>query len=267
MIPLLRRLPSSLSAGLGLLLGLLLIVPMVAIVLRGLGVDWGQLASPQLLAAIGLSFLTTGLATLSIFVLGTPIAYFLARRSFHFKRALTALIELPIILPPTVAGLALLLALGRRGLFGESLEALGISLPFTTAAVVIAQIFVAAPFYIRAAQTGFQSVPLSVEEAARMDGANNQQVFWRVTFPLAGNSVLTGLSLSWARSLGEFGATLMFAGNITGRTQTMTLFIYNAFESNLGAAIAASLILMTLGFLTILISHRLAGPNSQPDLF
>lgn len=264
---LVRKFSSGLQAGAGLLLGLLLVVPLLAIVLRGASVDWERLVSPQLFSAIVLSFITTGLATVLIFALGTPVAYVLARRQFPFKRALTALIELPIILPPTVAGLALLLALGRRGLFGEALESMGIALPFTTAAVVIAQAFVAAPFYVRAAQTGFQSISKTIEEAARLDGASKLEVFWRITFPLASNSVFTGLSLSWARSLGEFGATLMFAGNITGRTQTMTLFIYNAFESNLDAAIAASLLLMAVGFATILVAHRLAGPRQQPDFF
>ncbi|MCW5876773.1 MAG: ABC transporter permease [Anaerolineales bacterium] len=259
-----NKLQPAVIASLGLALILLMGVPLLAIVLRALGFGGVSFSDQQLLSAVGLSFLTTGLAILLIFLLGTPVAYFLARRQFRFKRVLTVLIELPIILPPTVAGLALLLALGRRGLLGDALGSLGISLPFTTAAVVIAQVFVAAPFYIRAAQAGFQAVPDSVEEAARIDGATNQQVFTRVTFPLAANSVLTGLSLSWARALGEFGASLMFAGNISGRTQTMTLFIYNAFESNLDAAIAASLILMGLGYFTLYLSHRLAAPHSEP---
>lgn len=250
-------LPGFMSLILTTLLGL----PLVAVILRGVtGSAWLGFSDEYLLAAISLTLVTTLSAAAVIFVFGTPLAYFLARTRFRFKRALTVLVELPIILPPTVAGLALLLAAGRRGLLGGLLGDLGISLPFTTLAVIVAEVFVASPYYVRSAQVGFASVPISIEEAARIDGASPWQVFTRITFPLAIQSVLTGLSLSWARALGEFGATLMFAGNITGRTQTMTLFIYNAFESNLDGALAASLILLALGALTLFASQMFTSP-------
>jgi molybdate transport system permease protein len=163
-------------------------------------------------------------------------------------------LDLPIVLPPAVAGLALLMTFGRRGVFGPALTQLGINLPFTTIAVVMAQVFVAAPFFIRSAQTGFASIPREIEEGASDLGADAWHVFRHVTFPLAGPALLSGIILSGARALGEFGATILFAGNFAGRTQTMPLAIYQAMESDLGAAlaVAAVLVFMSFGFLLIL---------------
>ena len=159
------------------------------------------------------------------------------------------MIDLPIVLPPSVAGLALLLTLGREGFLGKPLDALGIELPFTTVAVVLAQAFVSAPFFIRAARLGFASIDRHLEDAARVDGATEAQLFRSITLPLAGSALAAGLVMSWARSLGEFGATIMFAGNVEGRTQTLPLVVYSEFTGgNLDGSIAAAAILVLAAF-------------------
>jgi molybdate transport system permease protein len=159
-------------------------------------------------------------------------------------------VDLPVVLPPAVAGLALLMAFGRRGVLGGALGTLGLSLPFTTAAVVVAQTFVAAPFYVRAARLGFAAVDAQLEEAAYTEGASQWQLFRHVMLPLTGRALASGLVLCWTRALGEFGATIMFAGNLPGRTQTMPLAIYLGLEQNLGVALALSaLLLLTSGVL------------------
>ena len=158
-------------------------------------------------------------------------------------------IDLPIVLPPSVAGLALLLVFGRRGLLGESLSVLGIEIAFTTIAVVIAQTFVSAPFFIRSARTGFASVDHDLEDAARVDGASERQLFRSITVPLASAALAAGLVMSWARALGEFGATIMFAGSVAGKTQTLPLVVYAEFQGgDLDAAIAAASILVLAAF-------------------
>jgi molybdate transport system permease protein len=150
-----------------------------------------------------------------------------------------------------------LITLGRRGLLGPSLDALGISLAFTTGAVILAQTFVAAPFYIRAAQIGFQNVPEEIESAARVDGASGWALFRLITLPLAFRALLAGLTLSWARALGEFGATILFAGSLQGRTQTMPLLIYNVLERDIDAAIWTGLLLVILALATLLLAQWL----------
>lgn len=233
--------------------------PIIALILRGIeNQNLQALYGPNLLYAISLSLLTTLLSTLIILALGLPLAYFLARNDFRLKNFLIVIIELPIVLPPTVAGLALLIAAGRRGLLGGLLGALGISIPFTMTAVVIAQVFVAAPLFIRAAQVGFQEVSREIEDSARMDGASGYALFSRITFPLASKSIAAGLTLSWARALGEFGATLLFAGSLVGRTQTLPLFIYTALESDVDAAVMASIILLVIAFLALILSKTIS---------
>ena len=166
------------------------------------------------------------------------------------------LIDLPIVLPPSVAGLALLLVFGRRGLSASRCRS-WLEIPFTVIAVVIAQLFVAAPFYIRSARTGFASVDHDLEDAARVDGATERQLFARVTVPLASSALAAGLVMSWARALGEFGATIMFAGNVEGQTQTLPLVVYSEFQSgNLEASIAAAAILVLAAF-GVLVAVRL----------
>jgi len=189
---------------------------------------------------------------------GTPLAYLLARWKFRLKFWLELLIDLPVVLPPSVAGLALLIAFGRQGTFGSLLAPFGITLPFTAAAVVMAQTFVAAPLYVRAARIGFTEIDLQLEEAAHVEGANQWQLFRDVMFPLAGRALIGGAILTWTRALGEFGATILFAGNLEGVTQTMPMAIYLGFERNLGVAITLSVMLVGVSTILLLLTRRLA---------
>jgi molybdate transport system permease protein len=233
--------------------------PQFALLWRGIQTGgWKELPDAGIPEAILLSFYTTGISALLTIIIGTPLAYVLARWRFLGRNLVIVLVELPIVLPPTVAGIALLVAVGRRGLLGPLLSSLGINLPFTTAAVVIAQTFVSAPFFIRAAQVGFRSVPSEIEDAARVDGASGLALFSTITLPLSRTALAAGLTLSWARALGEFGATILFAGSIAGRTQTMTLLVYNVLESDLDAAIWTSLILLAFAFIALIISQWLS---------
>jgi molybdate transport system permease protein len=214
---------------------------------------WQSLDSELVPTAITLSLVTTSITACLTILLGTPLAFILARWHFRGRNVLNVLVELPIVLPPAVAGLALLLTFGRRGFLGPVLDQFGINLPFTTIAVVIAQTFVAAPFFIRAAQVGFQGVPREIEDAARVDGADGLQLFFFVTLPLALRALAAGLVLSWARALGEFGATILFAGSLQGRTQTMPLLIYNILERDIDAAVTTGLILVGFALVALLI--------------
>jgi molybdate transport system permease protein len=226
-----------------------LLLPLIALLLRiPLAQLLTNLANPEVSQAISLSMVTTGLTVLITLLLGTPVAYLLARRRFRGHTALDTLIDLPMVLPPSVAGIALLVAFGRRGLLGQYLSVAGIELAFTTNAVVLAQLFVAAPFYIKAAATGFASVDLELEQAAALDGASPFQVFRYVTAPLAWTALFGGAVMTWARALGEFGATIIFAGNFVGRTQTMPLAIYQGFEQDLTVALTLSVILLAVSF-------------------
>lgn len=230
-------------------LALFLLLPMVALLWRTMPlmlVD--HLATDAVWMAIQLSLRTSLLSTLITLLLGTPVAFLLARRQFRGRTLLETLIDLPMVLPPAVAGLALLLTFGRRGLLGLYLADLGIEIPFTQSAVVMAQTFVAAPFYVKAAMTGFAAVERELEQAAALDGANPWQIFRYVTIPLAWSGLFGGLIMTWARALGEFGATIIFAGNFPGRTQTMPLAIYLGFELDLGVALALSVLLLVISF-------------------
>jgi len=241
----------------GLLLGLWLI-PLGALLLRGFGAGaLGYWADPMVQQALRLSLLTSSIASCLVLLTGTPLAYALARWEFRGRAALDVLIDLTLVLPPAVAGVALLIAFGRRGVLGPLLTELGLSLPFTTAAVVLAQIFVAAPFFVRAARIGFDAIDPQLEEAATTEGASQWQLFRYVMLPLAGRSVLSGLVLCWTRALGEFGATILFAGNMAGRTQTMPLAIYLGFERDIGVALALSVLLLLVSALLLLALRRL----------
>ena len=239
----------------GLVLGLPVFVLVGRAILDGSLLETAGLA--VVADALALSLATTAVTALLTVVFGTPLALALARRRFRGQVMVETLIDLPIVLPPSVAGLALLLVFGRRGLLGEPLSVMGIEIPFTVIAVVIAQLFVAAPFYIRSARTGFASVDHDLEDAARVDGATERQLFVRVTVPLASSALAAGLVMSWARALGEFGATIMFAGNVEGQTQTLPLVVYSEFQSgNLEASIAAAAILVLAAF-GVLVAVRL----------
>jgi len=232
----------------GLLLVLFIMIPLFALVERALGSAdfWPSLGKPVVRDALRLSAVTTGTTLLIAVLTGTPLAYLFARHAFRGKRLLETIIDLPLVLPPVVAGIALLVAFGRRGLLGDELRLLGIALPFSTAAVVIAQVFVAAPFYVRSAKVGFADVPRDIEEAAAIDGATRMETFRDVTLPLALHGIGAGAVLCWARSLSEFGATLLFAGNFQGRTQTMPLAVMGAYERDIDAALALSVLMLIL---------------------
>lgn len=215
-----------------------------------------NLREPSVNQAIFLSLRTSLTATALTLLIGTPAAYLLARRDFPGKRGIDTLLDLPTVLPPAVAGVALLMAFGRRGPLGTLLDHFGVQLTFTPVAVVLAQIFVAAPFYLRSAIVGFAAVDMELEQSAALDGASEWQIFNHVVLPLSRNAILSGTAMMWARAMGEFGATIIFAGNLPGRTQTMPLAIYIGFELDLGAALTLAVILMALSFL-VLVTVRL----------
>jgi len=238
-------------AGLAAVFALFLGLPIVTLVGRAVldGSLAAALASPIVLDALSLSLVTTAISLVITVSLGLPLAVVLARRQFRGKGWLEAVVDLPIVLPPSVAGLALLLVFGRRGLLSAPFEVIGISIPFTTIAVVLAQTFVSAPFFIRSARTGIAGVDRDLEDAARADGASERQLFRSVTVPMASAAIAAGLVMTWARSLGEFGATIMFAGNVEGRTQTLPLVVYGEFQAgSLDASIAAAAILVLAAF-------------------
>lgn len=260
------RLAGIVAGTLAALLALFFVLPFVALIWRALtlegSVDIDQLSIMQ---AVTISLGTTAITMGLILLFGTPLAYFLARYQFPFKRLLTVLIEIPIVMPPVVAGLALLSAFGRRGLLGAPLAELNITLTFTVIAVILAQLFVSAPFYIRAAQSRFEELPREYEDAAAVDGAGRWTTFWRVIVPQSSRALLTGLLVSWARALGEFGATILFAGSLQGRTQTMPLLVYGALERDLRTTFVTALILLGLAALAFTLTRWLAGVGREEE--
>ena len=255
----LRIVAIALGAALVLLLGL----PLLSLVLR---VSPGELLDrvrqPLILEALRLTLVPSLAATVTVVALGLPVAYALNMADFRGKRALEVLIDLPMVLPPTVAGVALLTAFGRTGLAGQALALFGVSLPFTTLGVIVAQAFVAAPFFVGAARAGFAEVDRKYLDAAASLRAAPGTAFLRVLVPLAAPSLLAGAAMSWARALGEFGATITFAGNMPGVTQTMPLAVYLALQSDVEAAIVLSVLLLAVS-LTVLVCIRLA-PSRLP---
>jgi molybdate transport system permease protein len=246
-----------------------LTLPIAVLLIRGtMTRSWEGLPASGVPEAIALSLFTTTVSAMLTVTFGTPLAFIFARWQFRFKRLLAVLVELPIVLPPAVAGLALLITLGSRGFLGPVLDFAGINLAFTTGAVVLAQTFVSAPFYIRTAQVGFQNVPKEIENAARVDGASGWALFRFITLPLALRALAAGLTLSWARALGEFGATILFAGSLQGRTQTMPLLIYNVLERDIDTAIWTGLILVVLALVALLIAQwlRAESPSTESML-
>ena len=230
-----------------------LILPLLALIMRtSLPQIADSLRQPAVSQAIWLSLRTSSAATVITVLIGTPAAYLVARREFRMKRAVDTLLDLPTVLPPAVAGVALLMAFGRRGLLGSQLDALGVQITFTPIAVIMAQIFVAAPLYLRAAILGFAAVENELEQSAALDGAAEWQVFRHIVLPLSANALLSGAVMMWARALGEFGATIIFAGNLPGVTQTMPLAIYIGFELDIDVALTLAVILMALSFLVLI---------------
>lgn len=236
----------------------LFVLPLFALFVRSINHDFFSYAfSEQAFKALRLSLVTSTVTAVIAIILGTPFAYILARWKFRFKSWIELLIDLPIVLPPSVAGLVLLIAFGRRGLFGSVLSIFGISLPFTIAAVILAQTFVASPLYVRSARVGFSQIDKQLEEAAHVEGANQWQLFHEVMLPLAGRTLLSGAILTWTRALGEFGATILFAGNLEGVTQTMPMAIYLGFERNIGVALTLSVLLVFVSILLLLLTKKL----------
>jgi len=227
---------------------LLFILPGISLILRAATISrTGQSSVFQtIINPLSLSLITTALSVLFVFLLGTPLAYNLSKMQHPIKRVISIFVELPIVMPPVVAGLALLSTFGRRGLLGAPLDFLGLQLTFTPIAVIIAQIFVGAPFYIRTVQNQFSTIPQEVEESARIDGASNWCIFRTIILPLSHRAIISGLILSWARSLGEFGATILFAGNLKGKTQTLPLFIYSSLENDLGATFSSASLMLII---------------------
>ncbi len=239
-------------AALALLAGFISL-PILSLVLWTVNENsWRAMATPEARDALLLSARTTSISMLIIISVGTPAAYVLARKEFRGKRLLDSLIDIPAVLPPSAAGIALLLTFGRFGLAGRYLEAFGVQITFTTAAVIIAEVFVAAHFYVRQATVGFSQVRRDVEEAARVDGAGHFGVFARVTVPLAFPALVAGAVMAWARALGEFGATVIFAGSFRGVTQTIPLAIFAEFQTNIDAAVALSVLVLGFAFVVIL---------------
>ncbi len=225
--------------------------------------SWQAMASPVAVDALLLSAKTTGITMAIVLVVGTPAAYALARIEFPGKKAVDTLVDIPAVLPPSAAGIALLLAFGRFGLLGEHLQAFGITLSFTTAAVIMAELFVASHFYVRQAAVGFGRVDRGVEEAAQVDGAGRATIFFRVTVPLTFPALLAGAVTAWARALGEFGGTIIFAGNFQGVTQTMPLAIYSALENDFDAAVALSVMVLGFAFAVILTARYLTRKAAE----
>jgi molybdate transport system permease protein len=217
------------------------------------------LLAPDVGTALRLSLECSVAAVALSLLLGVPLAWMLARMRFPGQPLVRALVTLPMVLPPVVGGVALLLAFGRRGFVGEALERLtGVTLPFTTAGAVLAEAFVAMPFLVVAVEAGLRQVDRRYEEAAATLGAGPWTRFWRVTLPLVAPSLGAGAALCWARALGEFGATITFAGNFPGKTQTMPLAVYIALETNPDAAVALSLILLVVSLVVLVgLRHRL----------
>ena len=233
---------------------LLFALPIVALIWRA-GVDglFPYITQPGAISALRLSLWTSALSVCITVITGTPLAFVLAQRKFNGKNWLELIVDLPVVLPPSVAGIALLIAFGRQGVFGAWLRAWGITLPFTSAAVVMAQTFVSAPLFVRAARIGFAEIDPQLHEAAYVEGSNEWQLFRHIILPLAGRAMLSGAVLAWTRALGEFGATILFAGNMEGVTETMPLAIYLGFEQSLDIALALSFVLVAVTFLLLLV--------------
>ncbi|HEY2388603.1 MAG TPA: ABC transporter permease [Candidatus Binatia bacterium] len=236
-------------------------LPLVGLLWRASGTDVAAaLGSPAARSALRLSLICSLAATACSVVLGVPLAWVQARAEFRGRALLRGLTMLPIVLPPVVGGVALLTAFGRRGLLGQWLErAFGVHLPFTTPGAVLAETFVAMPFFVLTVEAALRSVDARLEDAARTLGARPLTVFRRVTLPLIRPSLVAGAALCWARALGEFGATITFAGNFPGRTQTLPLAVYLALESDPNAGIVLSLVLLLLSLAVLVALRRRLG--------
>lgn len=235
-------------------LALVLALPLVSLALSASLEDLRQGLTDRLFApALALSLRTTVVSVGLTVLTGTPLAWWLATSSSRAVRVVELVVDLPIVMPPAVVGVALLQAFGRQGLLGPALASAGIGVPFTEAAVVLAQVVVAAPFFVHAAANSFRKLDTDLLIVARTLGASRVAAFLRVAVPLSLPGLVAGASLCWARALGEFGATLLFAGNMTGTTQTMPLAIFTALESDVRTSVVFALVLAALGGLLLLL--------------
>jgi len=242
----------------------LILIPLAGLLQH---VRWGsllaQLTSSDVRTALRLSIECSFLAVAVSLILGVPLAWMLARSSFPGKAIVRAIVTLPMVLPPVVGGVALLLAFGAHGFAGEALSHIGITLPFTTAGTVVAETFVAMPFLVIAVEAGLRQADPRFEEVAATLGARPWMRFWRVTLPIIAPSLVAGSALTWARALGEFGATITFAGNLPGTTQTMPLAVYVALESDTDGAIALSLLMLVVSLAVLIgLRHRWLGATA-----
>lgn len=250
---------------LGVAAAVFLALPLIGLLQRA---PWGDLGTlltePAATAALRLSLVVAVTATALAATLGIPLAWLLARVSFRGRALVRGLVLLPMVLPPVVGGVALLFAFGRRGVVGQYLdEWFGITLPFTTAGAVLAATFVALPFLVITVESGLRSLDPGYEEAARTLGANRVVTFWRVTVPLLAPQLAAGATLAFARALGEFGATVTFAGNVEGRTRTLPLAVYTALQTDRDAALALSVVLLAVSLLVlVLLRDRLVGGSA-----
>jgi molybdate transport system permease protein len=249
-----------------------LLLPLIAIFLRVPPGDLvSQLGSDVALDAIVVTLKTTLVAQVLILVVGTPAAYLIASRRFRGRPFVITLVELPLVLPPAVAGIALFAAFGRLGLLGSTFDALGITVALTPAAVVLAITYVASPFYVRQAIASFEALDRSLLDASRTLGAGPARTFFRVALPLAGKGLAAGAALSFARGLGEFGATIMFAGSLQGVTQTLSLAIYAQFDIDFDVALALGALLVvasaTILLLVKLIPAWTRSTSTPPSPF
>src|SRR5947209_9638874 len=236
-------------------------IPLASLLLREPpALLWSAMRQPDVLQALQLSLFTTSISTLLAALFGLPVAYVLARMDFPGHKVLETLVTMPTVLPPVVAGVALLLTFGRMGLLGHYLSLVGITLPFTTVAVIMAQTFIAAPFFVNSARAGLEQLDRRYELVAYTLRASPLYTFWHVVLPLIRPALLAGTGLAWARALGEFGATITFAGNFPGITQTMPIAVYIAAESDLDKAIALSVVLLAVSF-GMLLALKISSPR------
>src|SRR6266513_121006 len=228
-------------------------IPLTALIMREPpALLWNSIKQPEVLQALQLSLITTFVSIFLTVLFGLPVAYVLVRTNIPGRRFLQTLVTMPTVLPPVVAGVALLITFGRFGLIGRYLTPLGISIPFTTVAAVMAQMFVSSPFFINSARAGLEQLDPRYESAAHTLRASEFYTFWRVVLPLIRPALLTGAGLAWARALGELGATITFAGSFPGITETMPIAVYNAAEVDLESAVALSVVLLAISFAVLL---------------
>jgi molybdate transport system permease protein len=260
-----RRWVAAATAACAALLVALLTLPTLSLfVTAGPRELLAGLRHPVAVPALLLSLVTTAISLALVLALGTPLAWWLSRARGRGARVVETLVALPVVIPPAVAGIALLLTFGRRGLLGPALESLGWGVSFSTAAVVLAQVFVSAPFYLQGAAATFRSLDPGLLRVARSLGASPARAFLRIALPLSRGGLLAAAGMAWARALGEFGATLMFAGNLPGKTQTLPLAIYTALESDLRAAQALSALLVVVAFALLLVLRARPADIAAP---